>query len=109
MIDLERVDVAQPQVRELSDDLATYRKQTPRMTPDTGGAADNSDDEDGFRVEIIKSTGIEITTVDVPADAVSYLVSGLQPTTYYTFRVQAFNAAGNSAWTAGVLVLTANG
>ena len=45
---LKQYAKAQRTVEELSDDLATYRKQTPRMTPDTGGAADNSDDEDGL-------------------------------------------------------------
>lgn len=41
-------DSAIRQVEQLSDDLAKYKKQTPRVTPDFGGAPDSGDDEEGL-------------------------------------------------------------
>ena len=35
---------------------------------------------------------------NAPADATAYAVTGLSPNTTYTFRVRAFNAGGDSAW-----------
>lgn len=36
------------QVEELSDELSSYKKQTPRLTPDTSGGQDTAEDEDGL-------------------------------------------------------------
>jgi hypothetical protein len=41
-------DAAIRQVEQLSDDLAKYRKQTPRVTPDFGGSPDSGDEEEGL-------------------------------------------------------------
>ena len=45
-------------VEELSDDLAAYRKQSPRMTPDAGSSRDTAaDDEDGILDRFKKTFG----------------------------------------------------
>jgi hypothetical protein len=41
-------DKAIKEVERLSDDIAKYRKQTPRVTPDFGGSPDTGDEEDGL-------------------------------------------------------------
>jgi len=43
-------------VEQLSDDLAKYKKQTPRMTPDFGGG-DAGDDEETFMDRAKKQFG----------------------------------------------------
>lgn len=50
-------DAAIRQVEQLSDDLAKYRKQTPRVTPDFGGSSDPSDDEETFMDRAKKQFG----------------------------------------------------
>lgn len=50
-------DAAIRQVEQLSDDLAKYRKQTPRVTPDFGGSSDASDDEETFMDRAKKQFG----------------------------------------------------
>jgi Matrixin/Fibronectin type III domain/Bacterial pre-peptidase C-terminal domain len=59
---------------------------------------DQSNDEDGFRVE--RSTdGTTFTFVaNVGANATGYAVTGLSASTTYYFRVRAYNAVGDSAW-----------
>ncbi len=61
--------------------------------------ADNSDNEDGFKVERSLS-GVagfaQIATVG--ANVTSYSDTGLEPGTPYGYRVRAYNAAGSSAY-----------
>jgi Fibronectin type III domain/Bacterial pre-peptidase C-terminal domain len=59
---------------------------------------DQSDNEDGFRIE--QSTdGTTFTFVaNVGANATGYAVTGLSASTSYYFRVRAYNAVGDSAW-----------
>ncbi|TMM30030.1 DNRLRE domain-containing protein [Polaribacter aestuariivivens] len=59
---------------------------------------DNSDNEDGF--EILQSTdgGINYISIHTTAEnIISYSVTGLEENTEYSFRVEAYNEAGNSA------------
>ncbi|HEV8660616.1 MAG TPA: glycosyl hydrolase family 18 protein [Thermoanaerobaculia bacterium] len=68
--------------------------------------ADNSTDEDGFRVE--RCAGAEATCDAAPAGfaqvsqlgagTTSYSDGSLNPSTAYTYRVRAYNTAGNSAY-----------
>jgi Tol biopolymer transport system component len=61
---------------------------------------DNSTNEDGFRIE--RCTGASCTNfaqiATVGANATSYQNTGLAAGTTYRYRVRAFNAAGNSAY-----------
>jgi len=69
--------------------------------------ADNSTDETGFYVE--KSTdGRTYTQVSVAANARSYASTFLVAGKKYYFRVRAYNANGNSAYTAVVTAMTPN-
>lgn len=54
---------------------------------------DNSTDEDGFKIE--RDT-VQIATV--AAGVTSFTDAGLTPNTAYNYRVRAYNAAGNSAY-----------
>jgi hypothetical protein len=54
---LKQFAKAQRTVEELSDDIATYRRQSPRLTPDTGGASDSSDDDEGLLERYKKQFG----------------------------------------------------
>jgi len=58
---------------------------------------DNATDETGFTVERLEDDDFsEIATL--PANTTSYSNTGLAASTEYTYRVQAFNASGNSAY-----------
>ncbi len=57
--------------------------------------ADNSDDEDGFR---IYRNGSRIATVD--PDVTSYTDTGLDPGKDYSYQVAAYNSAGESSMSA---------
>ena len=60
---------------------------------------DNSDNENGFKVE--RKTGAEGTysqVADVGADVTSLPDSGLSPDTTYYYRVWSYNTAGDSAY-----------
>ena len=63
--------------------------------------ADNAFNEDGFKVERCAGSGCtsfaQIATIG--ANVTSYSNTGLQANTPYTYRVCAFNVAGNSAYT----------
>ena len=62
--------------------------------------ADNSSNESGFRVEQSKDAGVTWTQITATAaNVTTYVVTGLPAATPYSFRVRAFNAAGNSAYT----------
>lgn len=58
---------------------------------------DNSGNEDGFRVERQDSFGNFVQVAAVGANTRSYTDSPLSPSTTYTYRIKAFNAAGESA------------
>ena len=62
--------------------------------------ADNSNNEDGFRIEQCQGAGCtnftEITTVGT--NVVSYSNTSLTASTTYQYRVRAYNSGGNSAY-----------
>ena len=62
--------------------------------------ADNSSNEDGFKIERSTDAGfagaLEIATV--PADTATHLDTALTPGTTYFYRIRATNAAGDSAF-----------
>jgi len=61
---------------------------------------DNSNNEDGFTVQIAtdKIFTQSVQTFNVGADVTTYMFFPLAPNTKYFMRVAAFNAAGSSAW-----------
>jgi len=68
--------------------------------------ADNSNNETGFRIE--RRTGSTWSQVaSVGANATSYSDTGLTANTTYYYRVRAYNAAGNSPYTAEASAITA--
>lgn len=70
---------------------------------------DNSSDEDGLRIE--RCQGADCTgfaqIAQLASDATSFVDGGRRPNTRYRYRVRAFNAAGNSAYSNIVGVQTA--
>jgi hypothetical protein len=68
--------------------------------------ADNSDDEDGFRIEQdVSGSWVEVDTV--APDETTFTVTGLAVATSYTFRVVAFNENGDSVPSASASATTA--
>ena len=65
---------------------------------------DNASDEQGFRIERAPDAGgvpgtfALVTTLATP-NATTYSNTGLANGTHYWYRVRAYNAVGNSAWT----------
>ena len=59
--------------------------------------SDNSDDEVGFKIER-KTTGSYSEIATLGADITSYENTGLDPSTTYTYRIIAYNTAGNSSY-----------
>jgi len=58
---------------------------------------DNSDNEDGFKIERDDGTGFqEIATIS--ANQTSYLDENLSPSTTYAYQVKAYNSAGESGY-----------
>ena len=71
-------------------------------TTTSGGTAslrlawtDTSNSEDGFKIERLVG-GLVAATLTVPANVTSYVDSALVSGTVYCYRVEAFNAAGDS-------------
>ncbi|MBN1672702.1 MAG: fibronectin type III domain-containing protein [Kiritimatiellae bacterium] len=62
---------------------------------------DRSDNEDGFKVDRRQSGFSEWIRVDrAPADATAYTDTGLLAGKRYYYKIKAYNAAGNSSYTA---------
>jgi fibronectin type 3 domain-containing protein len=62
---------------------------------------DNSNNEDGFKIERKTGAGAFTQIATVGAGVTSYPdTTGLSPSTQYTYQVRAYNVAGNSAFSA---------
>jgi hypothetical protein len=60
---------------------------------------DNSADENGFKIERKLSSAATYTQIaTVGANVTTYLSTGLNPNTAYSYRVRAYNQNGNSAY-----------
>ena len=59
---------------------------------------DNSSDETGFRIERKSGSGAYAQIATVTANATAYSDNGLAPATAYTYRVRAYTASNNSAY-----------
>lgn len=57
---------------------------------------DNSDNEDGFKIERKTESGTYVEIAAVPADTISYCDTSLDPSQTYYYRVAAYSPAGNS-------------
>ena len=69
--------------------------------------ADNSNNEDGFKIERGPATTGPFTQIGtVPPNAASYTDSGLAEATTFCYRVRAFNATGDSGYTNVVCATT---
>ena len=62
--------------------------------------SDQSDNEVGFEIQQASGGGNFATVATATANATSYTVGGLSPSTSYDFRVRAVNGAGESSYTA---------
>jgi hypothetical protein len=69
---------------------------------------DNSNNETGFRIER-KTTGSFARLATVGAGVTSYGDTGVNPSTTYTYRVYAYNNAGNSAYSNEASATTPDG
>jgi hypothetical protein len=97
-----------------ADTVAAFRiaaATTPPAAPTALGAvagsssqinlnwSDNASDESGFRIER-SADGVAFAEVaTVGANVTSYSSTGLSASTWYWYRVRAYNGAGNSAYT----------
>ncbi|MBA2301071.1 MAG: fibronectin type III domain-containing protein, partial [Acidobacteria bacterium] len=66
----------------------------------------NAGDETGFRVEQSTNGTTFVQVATVAAGVTTYRHNGLTPNTLYFYRVRAYNAAGNSAYSNVVQVTT---
>ena len=90
-----------------NEDCAITASSVPSAPSSLGGTAasssridlsweDNSDNEDGFKIER-KVEGGSYNQIDtVPADAVTYMDTGLDSATSYCYRIRAYSAVGDS-------------
>jgi uncharacterized protein (TIGR02145 family) len=69
---------------------------------------DNSTNETGFKIERKTGTGAYAVVGSVNADVLTYNDLGLIPNTTYTYRVYAYNAAGNSPTYSNEVTLSTN-
>lgn len=67
---------------------------------------DNSSNEEGFRIERHTGTGAWIQVKTLGAGAIKWMDETVSPATVYTYRVKAYNAGGDSAWSNEVSVTT---
>ncbi|MDD5225010.1 MAG: fibronectin type III domain-containing protein [bacterium] len=67
---------------------------------------DNSGDEKGFQLERKTGGGAYALLASLPLDTTSYSDTGLTPDSSYTYRVNAFNPGGNSAYSNEVTAQT---
>jgi phosphodiesterase/alkaline phosphatase D-like protein len=68
---------------------------------------DNSDNETGFKIERRLSSAIAYTLIaTLGAGVTSYSSTGLSPNSTYSYRMYAYNASGNSAYSNVVSVRT---
>lgn len=67
---------------------------------------DNSSDEKGFQLERKTGGGAYALLASLPLDATSYSDTGLTPDTAYTYRVNAYNPGGDSAYSNEVTAQT---
>ena len=69
---------------------------------------DNSDNETGFRVQRRQGDSAEwVEVATTAANTTTFSDAGLEPTTTYRYRVQAFNSAGASAFSNEAMATTA--
>ncbi|RMF69327.1 MAG: hypothetical protein D6743_02025, partial [Calditrichaeota bacterium] len=68
---------------------------------------DNSDNEDGFKVERSSGGSTFVAVGQVGSGVTVFSDTGLSPQTAYTYRVFAFNGVGNSAFTNQATATTA--
>ena len=59
---------------------------------------DNSDNEDGFKIERKEAGGTYSEIATVSANTTSYTDTGLNPNTTYYYRVKAYNSFGESSY-----------
>ena len=87
----------------------TSLSTTPSGTQINLGWTDNSTNETGFQIErsTTGSGGPFSLLITTAANAVSYVNSGLDPSSQYCYRVRAVNIIGNSAYTDVVCAMTA--
>ena len=69
---------------------------------------DNSSDESGFKIERATGTGTFSQIATVSANTTTYLDTSLAAGTSYSYRVRAYNTAGNSAYSNAVSHTTAS-
>ncbi len=67
---------------------------------------DNSDDETAFAVYRESSNGTWARIAVVPPNTTTYTDTDVVPGMFYTYRVQAINGAGASAWSSEITVTT---
>ena len=70
---------------------------------------DNSTNESGFRVERKTGAGTYAQVAQVAANTTSYLDESLSSATTYTYRVYAYNSAGNSGYSNESTIQTTGG
>ena len=68
---------------------------------------DNSRGEDGFKIERRTGTGTFAEVARVASDVTSHTDESLTPDTAYTYRVRAWNAAGDSVYSEETIGVTA--
>ena len=70
---------------------------------------DNSDNEDGFKIERKTGTGGDFSLINTTyANAISFSDTDLSPGSIYKYRVHAYNSFGNSSYSKEILVLTSS-
>jgi len=70
---------------------------------------DNSNNEDGFKIERKFGGGSFTEIATVNSDVTTYNDTGLSANTMYTYRVRAYNTAGDSGYTSEASVTTPGG